>query len=120
MADFSTAFKKPFGDIKKLLIGCLLNLIPIVNLFATGYFFQVAKNTMAKKKDLPEWKDWKDLFVNGCLVALATVLYAIPAIIVGLVVMGSALFNLLMGVQMESISGGILLVMALLLIAAFL
>jgi len=65
--EFEIAFKKPFTNFKKLLIGILISILPIVNLFATGYLLQVAKSTIKKKKELPEWSGWGDLFVNGLI-----------------------------------------------------
>ncbi len=95
MADFETAFKKPVRDLKKLVIGCLLNIIPIVNLFATGYLLKVAKMTMMRKNDLPEWQDWGDLFVKGLLAVVIGLLYAIPLLVVAFVALGSTIFAII-------------------------
>ena len=62
--DYGAAISRPFEDIKKLIIGCLLNIIPIVNFLAMGYVFDAAKMTLGKKKGLPEWDNWGDLFMK--------------------------------------------------------
>jgi len=42
MVDYGGAFKKPFQDITKLVIGIVLMIIPIVNFLAMGYFIETA------------------------------------------------------------------------------
>jgi len=81
--DYASAFKKPFTDIKKLIIGILLSIVPIVNFFATGFMMETAKMEMKKKKMLPEWTAWGDLFVKGILAFVISILYALPMIIIG-------------------------------------
>ncbi|NOQ55195.1 MAG: DUF4013 domain-containing protein [Nanohaloarchaea archaeon] len=82
MADYAGAIKRPFQDIKKLLIGTVLGMIPIVNLLVSGYLVDSAKKTMKKKAELPEWENWGDLFIKGIMVTLIGFIYMIPAIIV--------------------------------------
>ena len=46
--DIGRSFTYMFEDqdwLKKILIGGVVNLIPIVNLAATGYFIEAIKNT---------------------------------------------------------------------------
>jgi hypothetical protein len=82
MVNYENAFKRPFTDIKKLLIGIVLNLIPIVNFMALGYQLKCAKTAMQKKFELPEWDDWVNLFVKGLIALVISIIYMIPAIIV--------------------------------------
>jgi len=61
MVDYKGAIKRPFSDFKNLSIAALMYLVPFVNFvtsmtFGTGYTLKCAKT--AKKKKLPEWKDW--------------------------------------------------------------
>ena len=91
--DFETAIKKPFTDLKKLVIGIVLMIIPIVNFMSYGYIFETAKLTIKGKKTLPEWDNFGDLFVRGLLGIIIGLIYAIPVIIlliVMLVVAGGA------------------------------
>lgn len=83
--DYETAFKKPFTDLKKLLIGILLGIVPIVNFFVSGYVVRTAKNAMEKDSSLPEWQNWGELFVNGLLYMVIGLLYMLPALVVGIV-----------------------------------
>ena len=62
--DYIGAIKRSFSDWKKLLIGCLLNIIPITNLFSIGYTLECARSELKNKRELPAWEKWGDLFVN--------------------------------------------------------
>lgn len=92
MVNYSEAFKRPFQDIKKLLIGTVLYLIPIVNFLAFGYQLFCAKSAMKKDYKLPEWENWGDLFVKGLLSVIIGVIYFIPALIVLLFFAGTSFF----------------------------
>jgi len=102
--DYQSAFKKPFLDIKKLVIGILLSIIPIVSFFSVGYVLEVAKSTIQKKKDLPEWTNWKELFVHGLIGTVIGIIYVMPAIIIGLLAIGG---GLLKGLVTNSVLSGI-------------
>ncbi|MFO7695826.1 MAG: DUF4013 domain-containing protein [Anaerolineae bacterium] len=67
--------------IKKVAIGGVVTLIPILNLAATGYGLRVLKNVAEERSEpLPEWDDWGGDFVKGLLVTVASLIYALPAI----------------------------------------
>jgi hypothetical protein len=66
MMNIETAFKKPFSDIKKLIMGILLSIVPIVSFFASGYILECSG--IGKKKSsnkMPEWKNFEYYFVKG-------------------------------------------------------
>jgi hypothetical protein len=79
--DYGEALSRPFQDIKKLIIGCLLNIIPIVNFFAIGFVADAAKMTLGKKKNLPEWDNWGDLFMKGLMVFLVGLIWVLPMLV---------------------------------------
>ncbi len=119
MVEYEKAIKRPFQDIKKLLIGAILNIIPIVNLIASGYIMKAAKGTMKKKNDLPEWEDWGNLFVTGLIVAVIGFIYMIPGLAAFLLSLGVVLFSTVPeAATISSIvaAGGISLILALILI----
>lgn len=93
MVNYGEAFKRPFQDIKKLLIGIVLYIIPIVNFLAVGYQLFCAKSAMKKDYKLPEWQNWGDLFVKGILSLIIGLIYAIPLIIIAMFVVGTAIFT---------------------------
>ena len=103
MVNYKEAFKRPFQDIKKLLIGTILYIIPIVNFLAIGYQLFCAKSAMKKDYKLPEWKNWGDLFVKGLLSLIISIIYAIPIIIISIFVIGTAIFAYF-GQGMDSIT----------------
>ncbi|MDD4878421.1 MAG: DUF4013 domain-containing protein [Candidatus Nanoarchaeia archaeon] len=89
--DFETNFKKPFTDVKKLLIGILLSIFPVINFFSMGYMLETAKRAMKKEQALPEWDNWGDLFVKGLLSIVIEALYFMPALILGAVFLWPAM-----------------------------
>lgn len=91
--DYQSAFRRPFLDIKKLVIGILLSILPIVNFISIGYVLEAARMTLQKKKDLPGWNNWKDLFIHGIVVFLIGVIYMIPTLILGLLAVGGGLLK---------------------------
>ncbi len=84
--DFEKAIKRPFLDMKSWIIGCALNLVPIVNFFSVGYTIEAAKLTLKNKNTLPEWKNWGDLFMQGLFTTLISLIYLVPALICFLIV----------------------------------
>ena len=94
MVNYGEAFRMPFTDLKKLLIGIVLQLIPIVNFISFGYQLECAKSAMEKKFELPEWKKWLNLFVKGIIGFVISIIYMIPAIII-LLLVAASLFSVL-------------------------
>jgi len=87
--DFAKAFTYVFDDeqwVKKVLIGGILMLIPIVNLVTVGYWLKVLKNVAeGATTPLPEWDDFGDYFVKGLMSVLASMIWAIPIILLAAV-----------------------------------
>jgi len=83
--DIGKSFSYVFDDkdwLKKVAIGGLLNIVPIVNLIPGGYALRTLKNVSeGKEKPLPEWDDWGGDFMKGLMVFLAWLIYAIPMFI---------------------------------------
>ena len=94
MVDYQTAFEKPFTDIKKLLIGILFSIVPIINFFARGFILECSGIGKNRAKKMPEWKDFGSLFVKGLLYFIITMIYFIPAVVVFLIGAGAAIINL--------------------------
>lgn len=88
MTDYETAFKRPFSDVKKLVIAMLLNIVPVVNLLVYGWLLEVARSSGNRKNvsTLPDWKDWGKLVVNALLALVVSLAYALPLLLVGLIV----------------------------------
>ncbi len=78
MVDYIKAFKRPFTNAWNLLIGCVFEIVPLVNFIVLGYQLECSKGTEA----LPEWKDLKELFIKGVLAFVILVLYMLPALLI--------------------------------------
>ncbi len=83
MVNWSASIKRPFLDIKNLLIGLILSILPVVRWFAQGYALE--HSGLTKKKvpidKSPEWSDWGGMFVRGLLASLISIIYLLPAIL---------------------------------------
>jgi len=123
MVDYGLAFKRPFMDMKTLSIGAglyllvtVLLLVPFIGWLAAmalglvlnGYMLLCAKTIMDKKKDLPEFKNYGGLFVQGLIFTVITLIYLIPALVIGIVVGGVAFMTgVTTGGSLLSIFGGL-------------
>lgn len=85
--DFVRAIKFPLDDenwITKVVVGALLNLIPI---FGIGYTVGVARNVVhGKARPLPGTEDLGQVITDGIMASIAAVVYALPVLLVGCVV----------------------------------
>jgi len=81
--DIGRAFTFAFEDedwLKKIAIGGVVNLIPIVDLMAIGYALRALKNMLeGQELPLPEWDSWGDDFMRGLIPTIAGLVYSIPA-----------------------------------------
>jgi len=87
--DIGKAFTYVFEDedwVKKVLIGGVVNIIPIVGLFFTaGYMLETIKNVMeGHPLPLPEWDDWGGKFMKGLMAAIIGLVYTLPVIVLTL------------------------------------
>ncbi len=73
------ALKRPFSA--KALPGLLLVIIPIINFFAMGYKMACARTAMSGRYELPQWKNWKQLFAFGAIARSIQAIWFAPAII---------------------------------------
>jgi len=86
MVNYNLSFKKPFSDFRKLIIGIFVNIIPIVNLISYGYILESSDIKKEEQTDIMEdWDDFGGFFVKGLLGFIISLVYSIPALIVGVV-----------------------------------
>ncbi|MBS3168031.1 DUF4013 domain-containing protein [Candidatus Woesearchaeota archaeon] len=114
--DIVESIKRPFSDIKKWIIGCLLMIIPIVNLFSLGYILESARLSLGKKRDLPEWDNWGNLFIAGLLNTVIGFIYLLIPGILLVIALGTLLLSMFSG---EGFNFGALLAAGPLFILAF-
>ena len=84
--DIERALRYQFEDpswVTKLLIGAVIGLVPIANFAQQGYAIEVIRRVAGEDHEpLPAWDDFGRYFVRGAGVALAGVIYTLPAIFV--------------------------------------
>jgi len=86
MVDYNLSFRKPFSDVRKLIIGIVVNILPIVNLISFGYTLESSDIKRGEQTDkMEEWEDFGGFFVKGLLAFIASLIYGIPALIVGII-----------------------------------
>ncbi|MCL7412434.1 MAG: DUF4013 domain-containing protein [ANME-2 cluster archaeon] len=91
--DIVETVKFPGNDvewIKKILIGGLLMLIPIVNFIALGYYIKTLRGSIDDESALPEWEDWGDLFIKGLVVVIVVFIYMLIPLAILFFSIGSA------------------------------
>ncbi len=83
--DIGSSFTFMFEDenwLKKVLIGGIVALIPIVNFAAIGYIVQIIRNVRdGHPLPLPEWDQFGAYFMDGLWVFLIILVYLIPVIL---------------------------------------
>ena len=98
------AFTYIFDDeewFKKLALGGLITIIPILNFATLGYLVEVIKNVRNNdERPLPDWSEGLgQFFMSGVMVLVGLLVYSLPAIIVACIfgiffaVLGSAMEN---------------------------
>ncbi len=84
--DVGKSFSFVFDDkrwVSKLALGALITLIPILNFSWTGYMVGIIRNVMnGESEPLPTWDDLGKKFIDGLLLGLASIVYALPIIVV--------------------------------------
>jgi hypothetical protein len=111
MFDVGRAIKRPFSDIKTLIIGIILGFIPFVQLLALGFALRSGKKASQGDFTLGEFDDWGGLFMKGLIAAVIAVVYMIPAgIVFGLTMALSfgAMMTALFSGDVSALSGAML------------
>lgn len=69
--------------VKKLGIGALIGMIPILNFAAMGYQVQIARNVVqGEERPLPAWDEFGQIFMDGLRVVAAMMLYVLPLMLI--------------------------------------
>jgi len=91
--DFVEALRRPFSDAKKLLIGTILGIIPIVNFTVIGYTLTSTGLTKEEvgRESLPEWENYVDLFMKGLKAVILGIILFLPAALVLLGTLGTVI-----------------------------
>jgi hypothetical protein len=106
--------------VKKILLGVVIALVPILNFAWLGYCLDILRNTAKGISTLPEWDDIGNKLIDGFKLFAARLIYAVPAMI--LTVGPACLFILpaLLTRSHEKIAGVMMVFAALILLVAIL
>lgn len=84
--DIGKSFSFPFEDrqwISKLGLGAVIAMVPILNFAWSGYMIELIRNVMnGSQEPLPNWDDIGKKFMDGLILTLAGLVYALPMLIV--------------------------------------
>jgi hypothetical protein len=90
--DINKSFTYSFEDkqwITKLGLGAVIAIIPILNFAWSGYMVGIMRNVMSNEAEpLPNWDDIGKKFMDGLMLALAGLVYALPMLVVICLPMG--------------------------------
>lgn len=75
------AIKRPFSNKKKLIWAAMLSSIPIINWFFLGYLYECAITAYVGNQNLPKWRNYRRLFMNGFKIFIVSLIYMIPVYI---------------------------------------
>ncbi|MEM1984387.1 MAG: DUF4013 domain-containing protein [Candidatus Korarchaeum sp.] len=108
---------KLFSDMGNLILLIVINLIPVVSFIFTGYMAKIIRES---PEDPPKMSDYGKLFVDGLLVFIAALIYAlIPALIMMVGGIGLTLPRESYGGVMSSLIFTPFLIIGLILLFAF-
>ena len=107
MVDFVAGLKRPFQDIKTLVIGIILGMIPFVSaLTLPGFGLRAAERTLKGDNKLPDWfENIGEVIIKSVMSIVISLIYMLPALIVLVAVIVMFAANLL-GTLTAAISGG--------------
>lgn len=90
--DIEKSFTFPFEDkdwLLKLGVGGLITIIPILNFAWSGYLVGIIRNVMSDATEpLPAWEDLGKKFTDGLILFAASLVYALPILIVFVLPLG--------------------------------
>ncbi len=94
MVDYVEAIKKPFSDVKTLVLGSVIAAIPLLGLYVGGYALNSASWELKGKKQLPSLGD----DVSGNIMKLVMgliigIVYALPAFVLFFIGGGAVLLG---------------------------
>ena len=80
------AMRAPFRDpdwLRKLLLGALLGLVPVLNFVAWGYVYRVFIDALngAERTILPEWRDWRAYLGAGFWLFIISIVYVVLGVV---------------------------------------
>jgi hypothetical protein len=111
--DIGKSFSFPFEDnqwVSKLGLGAVIAMVPFLNFAWTGYMVDIIRNVMnGVAQPLPNWDDVGKKFMDGLILTVAGLVYALPMLLVICLPMGFMVVPAIMSGNrdLESLSNAI-------------
>jgi hypothetical protein len=90
--DFGKAVSFTFDDpdwIKKVVIGGVVTLVPILNFASYGYSIEVTRRVIdGNPQPLPEWDDFGGKFIKGLIYFVIGLVYSLPIVLIACLAAG--------------------------------
>lgn len=84
--DIGKSFSYPFDDkqwVSKMGLGGVITLVPILNFAWSGYLVEIIRNVLkGSPEPLPTWDNIDRKFMDGLILTLAGLVYALPMLVV--------------------------------------
>lgn len=84
MVDFKSAFLRPFTVPRRFALQSVLSIFPLSYVafpLTWGYLFECIEASLAGEEDLPEWRNWIHLILNGLCSMSVILAYFLPGLI---------------------------------------
>ncbi|MEN6326105.1 MAG: DUF4013 domain-containing protein [Syntrophomonas sp.] len=82
--NFKSLAMYPFQDkdwVKKMLMGCVISIVPVLNVLVLGYFLKCIQIGISRRQVLPEWEEWADHIRDGFMAFLIALIYLLIPIL---------------------------------------
>lgn len=90
--DIGKSFSYPFEDrqwLSKLGLGAIIAMVPILNFAWSGYMVGILRNMISNVQEpLPNWDDFGKKFMDGLILFLAGLVYALPIVVLSCLPLG--------------------------------
>jgi len=80
MANYTLHLKYPFSSVRRLLLGFIIAIIPLVNIAVLGYAIRAIDHLKQKNRTLPPWSDYLHLLKEGIICIILIIPVAIVAV----------------------------------------
>jgi len=78
--------------VNKVVVGAVINIIPILNFASAGYMLATIRNVANNiTPPLPTWDDFGDHFIKGLVLAIIGLVYTLPLLILSCCPIGAML-----------------------------
>jgi len=107
MVDFGAAIKRPFENTETMVLGVIIGMVPLINiLLVPGFALRNAKKTLEGNNKLLKFENFGDMVVKSIISLVIGIIYAIPVIVIAVLIGGLAIFGPLMAISTQAGPGG--------------